>query len=266
VKRNPTLFVVLLALSLVLVAFLFTPVVLSLLAGVTVNFQDGLGSGFTGQWVAQVLELYTPSVGLSLLVAFSCLAVVLVLGVPAAYGFSRGKAPGLSLLEDLLLLPMAVPGLASALGLLLVYGSWTAFRGSWLFILVGHVLFTLPFLIRPVQAVLGSVDLKAQEETASTLGAGPLKRFFTVVIPAARGGIVSGSLMVLALSFGEFNLTWMLHTPDTKTLPVGLADSYASLRLEVASAYTLVFFVLIVPLLVLIQLFGNPPSGKKVRS
>jgi len=45
----------------------------------------------------------------------------------------------------------------------------------------------------------------------------------------------------------------MLHTPLTKTLPVGLADSYASMRLEIASAYTLVFFLMIIPLLILIQ-------------
>ncbi|MHA2904022.1 ABC transporter permease, partial [Ralstonia mannitolilytica] len=58
-------------------------------------------------------------------------------------------------------------------------------------------------------------------------------------------------------SVGEFNLTWMLHTPETKTLPVGLADTYASMRLEIASAYTLIFFVMIVPLLVLMQRFGG---------
>jgi len=52
---------------------------------------------------------------------------------------------------------------------------------------------------------------------------------------------------------GEFNLTWMLHTPTTQTLPVGLADSYASMRLEIGSAYTIVFFVMIIPLLVFMQ-------------
>ncbi|MNG32879.1 hypothetical protein D3C84_1189940 [compost metagenome] len=59
--------------------------------------------------------------------------------------------------------------------------------------------------------------------------------------------------MVVTLSLGEFNLTWMLHTPMTKTLPVGLADSYASARLEVASAYTLIFLLMIVPLLIALQ-------------
>jgi ABC-type multidrug transport system fused ATPase/permease subunit len=49
--------------------------------------------------------------------------------------------------------------------------------------------------------------------------------------------------MVFTLSVGEFNLTWMLHTPLTRTLPVGLADSYASMRMEIGSAYTLVFFI-----------------------
>ena len=59
--------------------------------------------------------------------------------------------------------------------------------------------------------------------------------------------------MVTTLSIGEFNLTWMLHTPLTKTLPVGLADSYASMRMEIGSAYTLIFFVMIVPLLIAMQ-------------
>ena len=68
-----------------------------------------------------------------------------------------------------------------------------------------------------------------------------------------RSMILAGALTVVTLSIGEFNLTWMLHTPYLKTLPVGLADSYASMRLEIASAYTLVFFILIVPLLMAMQ-------------
>ena len=80
----------------------------------------------------------------------------------------------------------------------------------------------------------------------------------TVVLPNCRPGIVAGSLSVVTLSIGEFNLTWLLHTPLTQTLPVGLADAYASLRLEIGSAYTLVFFVLIVPLLVALQRAGGP--------
>ena len=70
--------------------------------------------------------------------------------------------------------------------------------------------------------------------------------------------------MVLTLSIGEFNLTWLLHTPYTKTLPVGLADAYASMRLEIGSAYTLIFFVLIIPLLVATQALAKPRTRKFV--
>ena len=72
--------------------------------------------------------------------------------------------------------------------------------------------------------------------------------------------------MVLTLSVGEFNMTWLLHTPLTKTLPVGLADAYASLRLEIGSAYTVVFFVMIVPLLLALQWISRPPRRRAVRA
>ena len=85
-----------------------------------------------------------------------------------------------------------------------------------------------------------------------------------MVLPNCRSGILAGALTVVTLSIGEFNLTWLLHTPLTKTLPVGLADAYASLRLEIGSAYTLVFFVLIVPLLVALQLLARPRAAKPI--
>jgi putative spermidine/putrescine transport system permease protein len=257
-RRHPALFYPQLALTLVVCAFLIVPVALSIAAGVTVNFQQGLKSGLTLRWVAQVWDLYSATVYLSLQIALTCLAATLVLGVPLAYVLARQRGWLARLIEELLVVPLAVPGLAIALGLLLSYGEFKAFRTSWLFILVGHVLFTLPFMVRAVLAVLMSIDLKTLEEGAASLGASFGRRFFTVVLPNCRSGILAGALMVATLSIGEFNLTWMLHTPLTKTLPVGLADSYASMRLEIGSAYTLVFFVMIVPLLIALQLLSRP--------
>ena len=144
---------------------------------------------------------------------------------------------------------MAVPGLATALALILAYGQITAFRQSFAFILVGHIVFTLPFMVRTVASAFQRHELLALEEAARTLGASFPQRFLGILVPAVFPAIVAGSLMVFTLSVGEFNLTWMLHTPLTRTLPVGLADSYASMRLEIGSAYTLVFFVVILPVL-----------------
>ena len=154
-------------------------------------------------------------------------------------------------------MPLAIPGLAIALALLLTYGGFGDFRRSWLFILVGHVIFTMPFMVRSVMAVFANIDIKTLDEGAASLGASPWRRFRDVIVPNAVPGILAGSLMVVTLSLGEFNLTWMLHTPLTKTLPIGLADSYASMRLEVASAYTLIFFGDDLPLLIAMQLVAE---------
>ncbi len=239
-----------------LCAFLVVPVVMSVLAGLTVNYFRGISSGLTLRWLEQVWTQYHGSVLLSLEVAAATLVVTLLTGVPAAYALARSKTRLARLVEELLVLPIALPGLASALALIVVYGGFTAFRMSVAFIVVGHVVFTLPFMVRAVAAVAASADLRTLEEGAASLGATFVQRFFTVVLPNLQPGIVAGALAVVTLSIGEFNLTWMLHTPETKTLPVGLADTYASLRIEVGSAYTILFFAMTMPLLVAMQRFG----------
>jgi len=258
--RNHLIFAAQLAFTLLVAAFLIVPALLSMMAGVTVNYFLGIKSGLTLQWVAQVWELYDDTIFRSFLIAFSALAVTLVVGVPAAYALHLRNDRLSRAIEEVITLPLAIPGLAIALGLLLTYGGFTDFRRSWLFILAGHAIFTLPFMVRAVMAVFAAIDVKTLDEGASSLGASPWQRFRDVIVPNARPGILAGSLMVVTLSLGEFNLTWMLHTPLTKTLPVGLADSYASMRLEVASAYTLVFFVMIIPLLTAMQLFAGTRS------
>lgn len=252
-KRLGALFWLQLGFTLLVCAFLIVPVILSMLAGVTVNYLTGLESGFTFRWVVQVWEGYRETIFRSIWIALACLACTLVLGIPAAYTLARARRGIARFIEEMLVVPVAVPGLAIALGLIVAYGTWGTFRSSWYFILVGHVLFTLPFMVRSVLAVMHAIDIKTLEEGAASLGANFRQRFFHVILPNCRAGILAGSLMVVTLSMGEFNMTWLLHTPFTKTLPVGLADAYASLRLEVGSAYTLVFFVMIVPLLIAIQ-------------
>jgi putative spermidine/putrescine transport system permease protein len=251
--------------TLLLAAFLIIPVVMSVLAGLTVNYFRGLSSGLTLRWLAQVWTQYHDSVFLSLGIALATLAVTLLIGVPAGYALARSRSRAARVLEELLVLPVALPGLASALALLVVYGGFTAFRMSAWFIVAGHVVFTLPFMVRSVAAVAAGADLRLLEEGAASLGASFATRFATIVLPNLLPGIVAGALTVVTLSIGEFNLTWMLHTPDTKTLPVGLADTYASLRLEVGSAYTILFLLMTLPLLIAMQWLGVDPSGARRR-
>jgi putative spermidine/putrescine transport system permease protein len=255
--RNRLIFTAQLLFTLLVAAFLMVPAALSITAGVTQNYFRGVQSGLTLQWVVQVWELYAGTILLSFEIAFATLAITLVVGVPAAYALHIRSGRLSRLIEEVITLPLAIPGLAIALALLLSYGGFGSFRRSWLFIVAGHVVFTMPFMVRSVMAVFATTDIKTLDEGAASLGASPWQRFLNVIVPNAMPGILAGALMVVTLSLGEFNLTWMLHTPLTKTLPVGLADAYASMRLEVASAYTLIFFIMIVPLLVAMQLLAE---------
>jgi len=252
-----------LALTLAVAAFLIGPVVLSVLAGLTKNYFVGLSSGLTLRWIGQVWSLYADTIWRSFAVALLTLAICTVVGVPAAWVLTLYRGRLARALEELLTLPVAVPGLASALALIVSWGTVRGLRGSIWFIVIGHVLFTLPFMVRAARASMRGADLATLDEAAATLGASRAQRFLQIVVPNAASGIVTGALTVLTLSIGEFNLTWLLHTPLTKTLPVGLADSYASMRLEIASAYTLVFLLMLVPLLVGLQWLaarGDRPS------
>ena len=248
---------VLLALTALVALFMLAPIALSVLAGLLNNYSRGLKSGLTTRWLGEVWDHYGGTVLASLGLAGACVLACLLLGVPCAYALARSRSRWARLFEELLTLPVAVPGLASALALIPTYGAWQGLRQSYGFVLIGHIVFTLPFMVRTVAAAFQRDELRSLEEAARSLGARFDQRFLDVLVPAVLPAIVSGCLMVLTLSVGEFNLTWMLHTPLTRTLPVGLADSYASMRLEVGSAYTLVFLLVILPVLWGLQGLGR---------
>ena len=234
--------------------FLMVPVVQMVITAFTVNAFRGVKSGLTTQWLFKVLELYGDTILRSLLLALMALVICVIIGVPAAWVLVREqRKKWAAFLEEAFILPLSMPGLAIGLGILLIWGGFSYFRQSIFFLLSGHVMFCLPFMVRSVAAVLRVEPLSQYEEASSTLGADAWTTFRRVVAPVAMPGILDGALMVVTVSLGEFNISWMLQTPYTKTLPVGLADSYASMRLEIGSAYTFIFFVILVPLLSMMQ-------------
>jgi len=154
-KQN---FILQLIFTLLVCSFLIIPVFLSALAGITENFFVGIKSGFTLRWVFEVLDLYSETIYLSLIIAIACLLVTLIIGIPAAYVLARIGGRVSRIIEETIVLPVAIPGLAIALALIIIYGGYRDFRSSWYFILVGHILFTLPFMVRSVLAVLSSTS------------------------------------------------------------------------------------------------------------
>ena len=91
--RDRLIFTGQLIFTLLVAAFLVVPAILSISAGVTVNYFRGIQSGVTLQWVVQVWELYAGTILLSFVIAFATLAVTLAVGVPAAYALAcAGRA------------------------------------------------------------------------------------------------------------------------------------------------------------------------------
>lgn len=248
---------VLATITLIVLIFMLSPMLLSILAAFLRQYSLGLKSGLTLEWLTHVLSHYGSTVTASVLIASSCVIGTALIGVPCAYALARTRSRWARTFEEVLTLPVAVPGLATGLALILTYGEWRDFRQSYVFILVGHMIFTLPFMVRTVSAAFQRSDIASIEEAARSLGAGFITRFMTVLVPVVLPSIVAGGLMVFTLSIGEFNLTWLLHTPLTRTLPVGLADSYASMRIEIGSAYTLMFFLVVLPILWLLNVVAN---------
>jgi len=236
-------------------AFLIVPVLISIIGsfsgywGMTM-FERGL----TLRWYSYVWENYSHTIKYSVIIAAATVVIDILLGVPAAYALSKERSRWSAGLEEVLSIPVAIPGIAIALALIQTHNYLS---GSWLFIVVGHVIFTFPLMLRAVTAALRTAKLTAMEEAAASLGADRRTRLLRVVVPNVRDAIIAGSLMVLTMSLGEFNLTFFLYTPLTMTMPVGLYESYASLRLEIGSAYTTLFLLFTLPLMALIQYLGS---------
>src|SRR5580700_1846674 len=141
--RDRLIFIAQLAFTLLVAAFLIVPALLSMLAGVTENYFRGIRSGLTLQWVQQVFELYADTIARSFVIALVTLLITLIVGVPAAYALHVRGGRLARTIEEIITLPLAIPGLAIALALLLSYGGFSDFRRSFLFIVAGPVVFTL---------------------------------------------------------------------------------------------------------------------------
>lgn len=162
--------------------FLMIPVVQMCFTAFMKNAFRGFKAGFTTEWIEKVLELYGDTIVRSLGIAVAALILCVVIGVPAAWILVREQRKRwAALMEEALILPLSVPGLAIGLGILLIWGGITSLRQSNLFILCGHVMFCLPFMVRSVMAVLRVEPIDAYEEASATLGASSWTTFLKVV-------------------------------------------------------------------------------------
>ena len=173
--------------------FLMIPVVQMVITAFMVNSFRGVKAGFTTQWLMKVIELYGDTIVRSIVLALMTLVVCVVVGVPAAWVLVREqKSKWAAFLEEAFILPLSMPGLAVGLGILLIWGGFSYFRQSIFFLLAGHVMFCLPFMVRSVTAVLRVEPLRQYEEASATLGASTWTTFRRVVVPSRCRAFLPG--------------------------------------------------------------------------
>jgi len=153
----------------------------------------------------------------------SCIAVPT--GIAATYALSN-RISSHSRLSAFAILPLAISPVVIGLAILITYDVQPFdFRSSWLLIPVVHAAIALPFVMRSALPIVDGIpnDLRS---VASTLGAGPWRRFLTVELPLLKPAISTGLAFSLAMSLGEFGATSFLTRRESRTIPIIIASLF----------------------------------------
>jgi molybdate transport system permease protein len=186
---------------------------------------------------------------LSLRCATAATLLSVLLGVPLAWLLARTTMPGRRLLRALVVVPLVLPPVVGGVALLLAFG-----RGGVLGpllvevgavptfttwgVVIAEAFVAMPFLVLTVEGALAGLPL-APEEVAATLGAGPVRVFLRVTLPAIAPSVAAGAVLSAARALGEFGATTTFAgnlQGQTQTVPLAV---YALLQDDPAAAYAL---------------------------
>ncbi len=174
--------------------------------------------------------------------------LLLIVGTPLAWWLSRKKANWPALVEALVAMPLILPPTVLGFYLLLLFAPNTALGSFWQqltgtqlafsfsALVIGSVIYSLPFVVQPLQAAFQRVpdDLL---KVAATLGAGPWDQFRSVVMPLTRRSFITAASLGFAHTVGEFGVVLMIggNIPgETQVLSIALYDYVESLQFDEA--------------------------------
>jgi len=180
----------------------------------------------------------------SLVISLSTVVASMVIIVPTAYWVHLRVPKARPILDFISTLPFAIPGVVLALGLIRLYARPPLMLARTPAMLVAaYVIFTMPFMYRPVVNSLKAVNIKVLTEAAQSLGSSWIRTMSQVILPNIMPGIISGGLLVFATIFGEFTIATFLVGARFKTFPMQLV--YFTRRDgRIASAYSVISFTI----------------------
>ncbi len=219
------------------------------------------------------------AIGLTLQVAALTTLILLALGTPLAWWLTRTRSVWRKPLNARISMPLVLP--PSVLGFYLLVlmgpqgpvGHWTQALGlgvlpfTFTGLVVASVLYSLPFMVQPIQNAMASLGERPLEVAAS-LRASPLDAFFSVVLPLCKPGLVTGAIMSFAHTIGEFGVVLMVggNIPGvTRVASVQIYDHVEAL--EYADAHRLAALMLVFSFAVLLALHSyNSRDRAKART
>lgn len=229
-----------------LLAPIFAIVPLSFSSG---NFLTYPLPGLSLRWYEELLtsDKWLPALRNSMIVGVSATIAATVLGTLASIGLNRARLPFKPVVMGLLLSPMIVPVVITAIGVYFFFaplGLSNTFAG----LIIAHTALGAPFVVITVSATLAHFDI-GMARAAASLGAPPLTAFFRVVLPLIMPGVASGALFAFATSFDEVVVALMIAGPEQRTLP---REMFSGIRESINPTITAVATVLILTSVVLL--------------
>ena len=164
----------------------------------------------------------------------------LIIGVTAATALTRSELPLRSAVYALVLGPLLIPQIVTALGLFLLFEP-ASMLGSPLAIALGHTVLASPIAVLILVATLRGIDERL-EDAAASMGAGRLTIARRITFPLAAPGMIAAAIFSFITSFDEFYISQFLSSVDTVTLPVQI---YNSLTFDIDPSVTAISAILI---------------------
>lgn len=225
-----------------------------------------------------ILENLLPPIWLTLKLATFTTVILLLFGIPLAWWLARTRSWVKIPLNALIALPLVLPPTVLGFYLLLAMGpngplglfsdllGWGTLAFTFKGLLIGSVFYSIPFVVQPLQNAFESIDSDILE-AAYSLGARPLNRFFTVVLPIAKSSIFTAAIFGFAHTVGEFGIVLMIggNIPN-KTQVVSIAIYEHVEGLEYAQAHWLSAGLLVFSFVVLLILHTvNKSQGRLLK-
>jgi putative spermidine/putrescine transport system permease protein len=209
------------AFSALVYAFVLAPIVVVLIASLTAaEYTSFPPEGLSLRWYAAIPRHpeFLESLRVSVVVAIVTGGAATGLGTLAALALVRHRFPGRAALNALFLSPLMVPTVILGVALLQFY-TLAGITRTPLALVCGHLVITVPYVVRLVSASLAGLD-RTLELAAMSLGATPWQAFVRITLPLARPGIVAGAAFATITSFDDVSVALFLASPHAVTLPV----------------------------------------------